>query len=99
VGCAWQPVSNVLTKVPAAGDWIAALASSYTLPRGRIVTEGLAKEIEQAERKLALLVAKVAKSLAPMGVSADDIRNLVERRRAERYAPARDGSSSGGPRP
>jgi hypothetical protein len=93
VDCKWQQVSESLTKAPAARDWVASLALAYTLPRGRIVTDGLAKEVSDAERKLAALVARTAKFLAPLGVTADDVRALVERRLEERYAPARDGRS------
>lgn len=90
IDCQWQPVSQALTTAPAARDWIAALALRYLLPRGRIVTEGLAKEVEDAEHKLALLVAKVSKSLAPLGVTAEDLRSLVETRLRERYLASED---------
>ena len=33
-----------------------------------------------------MLIARVAKSLAPFGVTAGDIENLVEHRLEERYA-------------
>jgi hypothetical protein len=71
-------------RFPAALDWIGALARRYCLPPGRIATEGLTKEVEDAERKLLGLVVRVAKSLAPLGVTADDVRELVERRLQER---------------
>jgi hypothetical protein len=38
-----------------------------------------------AERKLTALVRRVAKALAPMGVTVDDVTLLVERRLGERY--------------
>jgi hypothetical protein len=60
IDCQWQPVSQSLMKIPAARDWIAALALRYFLPPGRIATEGLTKEVENTERKLARLVARVA---------------------------------------
>jgi hypothetical protein len=93
VDCRWQPVSEPLTGMSAVRDWVASLSLAYSKPRGRIVTDGLAQEVADAERKLAALVARVAKSLAPLGVTADDVRALVQRRLEERYVAARDGSS------
>lgn len=58
------------------------------------MTEGLAKEVEQAEHKLALLVAKVAKLLIPLGVTIADIRSLVETRFKERCLASRGESPS-----
>jgi hypothetical protein len=95
VDCVWQPVSAALTSAPAARDWIAALALRYSTPRGRIVTDGLANSIADAERKLSQLVARVARSLAPLGVTREDVRNLVETRMRERYLPSRTGATPG----
>jgi len=47
---------------------------------------GYQKEIKKAERKLALLTARVARSLAPLGVTEHDIRELIENRMAKRHA-------------
>ena len=85
VDCYWQPVSAMLSKAPAAPDWIAALALRYSVHRGQIVTGGLKGEINDAEYKLSRLVARVAKSLAPLGVTAGDIHALIERRLRERH--------------
>jgi len=85
VACKWQPVSSLLLEVPARREWIESLALKYTLPRGRIIAEGLGSEVAAAERKFTALVRRIAKSLAPMGVTAADIEALVERRMAERY--------------
>ena len=86
VGCRWQPVSSSLLEVPARREWIESLALKYTLPRGRIIAEGLGSEVTAAERKLDTLIRRVAKSLAPFGVTTADVQDLVERRLAERYA-------------
>jgi len=67
-------------------EWVEAIALKYTLPRGRIFAEGRSSEARAAEKKLAVLIARVAKSLAPFGVTAGDIENLVEHRLEERYA-------------
>ena len=95
VDCAWQPVSAALTSAPAASDWIAALGLSYSTARGRIVTGGSAKEVRDAERKLSQLIARVAKALAPLGVSAEDVRSLVETRLRERYLVSKAGIAPG----
>lgn len=86
VGCRWQPVSSSLLAVPARREWIESLALKYTLPRGRIIAEGPGSELHAAERKLSAVVQRVAKSLAPLGVTVGDIEALVDRRLAERYA-------------
>jgi hypothetical protein len=86
VDCAWQPVSAALANAMPADDWIAALALRYSMPRGRIATDGFKRSVDDAERKLSRLVARVAKTLLPLGVTADDIRNLVETRMRERHA-------------
>jgi hypothetical protein len=86
VGCTWQPVSSSLLEVPSRREWIESLALKYTLPRGRIIAEGLGSEVAAAERKLDALVRRVAKSLAPFGITTADVQELVERRLAERYA-------------
>lgn len=86
VGCEWQPVSHTLMELPAAPDWIEALSLKYRASRAQILSAGLSKEIAQAERKVEILIGKVGKSLAPLGVTESDIRALVENRLAERYA-------------
>lgn len=86
VACQWQPVSSMALTAPRQPEWIEALALKYTLPRARIIAEGRAGEVRAADRKLNALVRRVAKSLAPMGVSTADVEALVERRLAERYA-------------
>jgi hypothetical protein len=85
IDCEWQPVSAALVAAPTASDWLGALALSYSMPRGRIVTEGFAKEVHDAERKLSQLVARVGKSLAPLGVTKEDVRSLIKTRLRERY--------------
>lgn len=86
IGCEWQPVSHTLSKLPAAPDWVQALSLKYRATRGQILSEGLEEEIAQAERKLAMLITRITKSLSPLGVSENDIRSLVENRLAERYS-------------
>jgi hypothetical protein len=56
------------------------------MSRGRILVEGRGAEVRAAERKLNALLRRVAKSLAPMGVTAEDLEALVERRLEERYS-------------
>lgn len=85
VACKWQPVSAIVLERPRQPEWIEALALKYTLPRARINAEGRGSEVRAAERKLATLVRRVARSLAPIGVSVADVEALVERRLAERY--------------
>jgi hypothetical protein len=84
VGCRWQPLSSSLLEVPARREWIESLALKYTLPRGRIIAEGLGSEVAAAERKLDALIRRAAKSLAPFGVTTVDVQDLVERRLQER---------------
>ena len=86
VGCDWRPMSDVLVRAPTARDWLVSLALPYMMPRARIAAGGLMKEVEAAERKLAQLVARTARSLAPFGVTRDDLRRLVEQRLRERCA-------------
>ena len=86
VTCKWQPVSSSLLAVPVQREWIESLALKYTLPRGRIIAQGLGAELNAAERRLATLIRRVAKSLAPLGVTVSDVEALVDRRLAERYA-------------
>ena len=85
VACKWEPVSSVVLARPRQAEWVEAIALKYTLPRARIIAEGRGDEVKAAERKLTALVRRVAKSLAPMGVSVADVEALVERRLAERY--------------
>ena len=85
VACKWQPVSSTVLAQPRQAEWMEGLALKYTMPRGRIIAEGRGAEVRAAERKLDALLRRVAKSLAPMGVTAEDIEALVERRLEERY--------------
>lgn len=85
VACKWQPVSSVVLARPRQPEWVEAIALEYTLPRGRLFAEGRSSEVKAAEQKLAALIVRVAKSLAPSGVTAADIEKLVERRLEERY--------------
>jgi hypothetical protein len=80
VACEWQPVSVSMMNIRAAPDWVEALAMKYRLPRGRIVAEGLAERVEDAERQMDRLIVRCAKSLAPLHVSEADLRELVEKR-------------------
>ena len=89
VACQWQPVSATLLAPSCQAEWQEALALKYTLPRGRIIAEGRGSEVKAAERRLAAVLRRVAKTLAPMGVSLADVETLVERRLAERYASDR----------
>ena len=86
ISCTWQPVSETLLDVPAAPDWIEALSLKYRASRGRILADRLAPEIAKAERKLAAVISKVAKSLAPLGITEKDIQALIDERLVERYA-------------
>lgn len=52
---------------------------------------GLDKDVRAAEKKLDALVARVAKSLAPLGVTGEDVHALIERRLVERWCPTPDG--------
>jgi hypothetical protein len=67
VHCKWQPVSGALLAMPARREWVESLALKYTVPRGHIVTDGLRPELNTAQRKLAALVKRVARPLAPLG--------------------------------
>jgi hypothetical protein len=89
VGCEWQPVSHSLLKLPAAPDWIEALSLKYRGTRGQILAGGHNFSIERAERKLHKVVARAAKLLAPLGVTQQDLRVLVDDRLAKRYAVRR----------
>jgi hypothetical protein len=84
-GCKWQPVSTLALAMAASPEWLESIALRYTMPRGRVFAEGRGSELNAAERKLAALVRRVAKSLAPLGVSTADIESLVERRLEERF--------------
>lgn len=95
LGCRWQPVSSQLQDLPGVQDWMRGLAISYLMPRGQVVADGLAREVEEAEQKLAALVNRAAKTLAPLGISVADVEALVVRRLEERYVRRSD--ESGGP--
>ena len=83
----------VLARPPQA-EWLEGIALKYTMPRARIIAEGRGSEVKMAERKLTALVRRVAKALAPMGVTADDVTLLVERRLEERYQVGADATRS-----
>jgi hypothetical protein len=85
VGCKWQAVSHTLMKLPAVPDWVEALSLKYRASRPQILAEKLDFDIKVAEHKLGLLIKRVARPLAPLGVTQDDIRQLIERRLEERY--------------
>lgn len=86
-GCTWTPVSRTLARLPAAPDWIQALSLKYRATRAEIINEDMQVEIQEAERKLALLIAQIAKRMAPLGVTETetDLRKLAEARLAERF--------------
>jgi len=86
VACRWQSVSGAILAQPSRPEWIEALSLKYQVPRGRLFAEGRIGEIQAAEQKLATLLRKIAKPLAPMGVTVGDLEALVERRMAERHA-------------
>ena len=89
VPCKWQAVSSMVLSRPRHPEWFELIALKYTLPLARIIAEGRGAEVRAAERKLAALVRRTAKSLAPMGVTLDDVEVLVERRLEERYSSGR----------
>jgi hypothetical protein len=84
-GCIWQPVSGELLELPQMPAWFEGIALKYTMPRGRIIAEGRGPEVKVAERRLAAVLRRVAKSLAPAGVTLAEVESLVELRLAERY--------------
>jgi hypothetical protein len=88
VGCTWQSVAHTLLDLPATPDWIEALSFKYRTTRARIIKGGFQSQIQEAEHNLDKLIRRVAKSLAPLGVSDQDIRTLVESRLAERFTRA-----------
>ena len=92
VACKWQPISSVVLARPRQPEWVEAIALKYTLPRGRIFAEGRSSEVKAAEQKLARLIARVAKSLAPFGVTAADVQKLVEHGLEERYTAGQQAS-------
>jgi len=81
----WVPISTTLQRALPAADWVQGIALRYSKPRGQLMREGLVPTVTAAERKLAQLVRRTARSLAPTGVSEDDVRELVECRLAERF--------------
>lgn len=84
--CTWQPVSHTLLRLPATADWAEAISLKYCATRAEILAGKLEGKIRNAERKLDSLIVKAAKSLAPVGVTEQDIRSIVERRLEEKYA-------------
>jgi len=86
VACGWQPVSHTLLDLSAAPDWIETLSLKYRAPRAKIASGKYASLIKSAERKLDRLIAKAAKPLTPFGITAQDLRDLIEDRLARRYA-------------
>ncbi len=84
-GCRWQPVGSVARRVPAAHDWVQRLAISYTQSRSQIRASGLTADVHDAHAKLARLIARAATTLAPLGVAAADLQDLVDRRLEERF--------------
>ena len=86
VGCKWQPVSHTLMRIDAVPDWIEALSLKYRAHRSEMVSGKHRAAISEAETKLTKLIGQVAKKLAPVGITEDDLRRLVEQRLVERYA-------------
>lgn len=86
VGCKWQPVSQTLMRVEAVPDWVEAISLKYRAHRSTMISGKHKAVISEAETKLTKLIGQVAKKLAPVGITEDDLRSLVEQRLAERYA-------------
>lgn len=86
VGCKWQPVSKTLIRANAIPDWIEALSLKYRAHRSMMVSDRSKAAIAVAESELTKLLRQVAKKLAPVGVTEEDLRQLVEKRLVERYA-------------
>jgi hypothetical protein len=93
IDCRWQPVTNALLDLPSSPDWIEALSLKYRASRSRIWAAKLDKDVAAAEKKLARLVSRVEKSLAPFGVTSGEIAALIERRLIERWAARPDAES------
>lgn len=85
VACKWEPISETALSRPALPEWMEAIALKYTLPRARIAAEGCEGELKAAERHLAAVVQRAARSLSPTGVTIEDVTALVEKRLAQRY--------------
>ena len=85
VGCAWQPISDKVMDLDAVADWLRGIAIKYTMSRGQIVSERLTREVELAEGKLAVVVKRAAKTLAPIGIPASELERLVESWLENRY--------------
>ncbi|MGC2519347.1 MAG: hypothetical protein WA373_09625 [Burkholderiales bacterium] len=78
--CTWQPVSNILLEMDGAPEWVQALLLKYRRTRGEILANKLQPKIDDAERQLEKLLRRTAKHLAPLGVTIDDLRKLIELR-------------------
>lgn len=86
VAATWLPISTTLCRMPPADDWLRGITLRHAKSRGELLREGLTDEVAAAERKLEQLADRAAKSLAATGVTRDDVRQLIERRLAERFA-------------
>jgi hypothetical protein len=89
VSCVWRPVSHTLSKLPGAPDWIEALSLKYRATHAQIREARLDERIRKADRQLEKLTSRVAKSLAPLGVTEQEVRDLVEASMARKYAGSR----------
>jgi hypothetical protein len=78
VGCVWQPISEKVMDLDPVADWLCGIAIKYTMSRGQIVSEGLTQDVAVAEQKLAAIVKRAAKTLAPIGISASELEWLIE---------------------
>ena len=78
VPCEWRPISEILMEIPAAPDWIDLLRMPYRCTRAQILAAGMQPKIDGAERELQKVLKRAAKPLAPLKVTVEDLRSLVE---------------------
>lgn len=87
VGCIWQPISAEALDLASVPDWLRGIAIKFSMSRSAIVRDGLADDVQAAERRLAALVTRAAKTLAPIGITEGELQWFVNACLEHRYAP------------
>jgi hypothetical protein len=78
IPCNWELASQKFIEKLANPDLIDLLAMERTLPRAQLGRSGLGPHVKAAREKMERRIGAALKQLADLGVSEDEIRDLVE---------------------
>ncbi len=79
IGCRWETVSAPLIRRAESPDTLELLALERTVTRAEVLGTPIGKKMTQAKRLASGAITRAAQTLAPFGITRDEIAAIVER--------------------